>query len=62
MKMSIAPYYFIAVEFVKYVRKSLLNEYRLDAPRIKACRSFQIVGPAIFMQNLQVFIRAKFIL
>ena len=40
--MSIAHCYFIALEFVKYARKSLLKQYRLDAPRISAGRSFQI--------------------
>ena len=29
MKMSIVHCYFIAIEFVKYARKSLLKEYRL---------------------------------
>jgi len=29
MKMFIARCYFIAIEFVKYARKSLLKEYRL---------------------------------
>ena len=61
MKMSIAHCYFIAIEFVIYARtfKSLLKEYRLDAPRIPTERSFQILRPAIFMENLQVFVRAK---
>ena len=59
MEMSIAHCYFIAIEFVKYARKSLLKEYRLDAQRILAGRSFQILGPVIFMENLRVFVRAK---
>jgi len=59
MKMSIAQCYFIAIEFVKYAPKSLLKEYRLDAPRISAGRSFQILEPAIFMENLRVFVREK---
>jgi len=61
MNMSRAHCYFIALEFVKYARKSLLKEYRLDAPRtcISAGRSFQILGPVIFMENLRVFVRVK---
>ena len=43
MKMSIAHCYFIAIEFVKYARKSLLKEYRLDAPRISAAITLVIV-------------------
>ena len=55
--MSVAHCYFIALELVKYARKSLLKEYRLCSGR-----SFQILGPAIFMEILRVFVRAKSIL
>jgi len=62
MRMSIARCYFIALEFAKDARKSLLKEYRLDAPRISVGRSFQILGPAILIENLRMFVRAKSLL
>jgi len=43
MKRSIVLCYFIALEFVNDARKSLLKEYRLDAPRMSAGRLFQIL-------------------
>ena len=62
MKMSRARHYFIALEFVKEGRKSLLKEDRLGAPRISVGRAFQILGSAIFIENLRVIVRAKSIL